>query len=86
MSNEMNQIRQRYHQAQGALNVALEIFGDGLAKKHKWKDLDGLPAIHYYLMQKHHWTPSQLRDMSHDDLRFALHEELQGWTLPKGAL
>lgn len=86
MSKEMNLIRQRANEASANLDLLLEIFGDGLAKKNKWKNLDGLDAVRYYLMQKHHWTPSQLRDMSGDDLRFALHEEMQGWTVPRGEL
>lgn len=84
--SDTNEIRWRLHQAQGALAYTLVVFGDGLRKKQGWKnDLSGIDAVHYYLMQKHHWTPAQVRSMSYDDLRFALTEEMQGWTLPADA-
>ncbi len=82
----MNSVRWEFHQAQGGLNYCLEVFGDSLRTTHGWKnELDGLEAIRYYLMTKHHWTPAVLRAMSLEDLRFALTEEMQGWTLPKDA-
>ncbi|TAA42497.1 hypothetical protein [Pseudoxanthomonas winnipegensis] len=75
--------RWELHQATGALDFLLELFGDELGKRHKWKnDLRGIEAVWYYLMQKHHWTPAQLRTMTHADLRFALTEEMHGWTAP----
>lgn len=86
MSEEMNKVRRQKHVAQAQINVFLEIFGDDLASKNQWNSLRGIEALHYYLMQKHHWTPAQLREMSYEDLRFALHQEMQGWTVPKDAL
>lgn len=84
--NDRNKYRYEGHQAQGGLMYCLEVLGDQLGKKHKWKnDLDGLDAVRFYLMQKHHWLPFQVRAMSGDDLRFAMSEELAGWTLPKEA-
>jgi len=81
----MNEIRRRSHQTRAELNYLLEVFGDELGRRQGWKnDLDGFDAIHYFLMQKHHWTPEQVRSMTYDDLRFALSEEMQGWTAPKG--
>jgi hypothetical protein len=85
MSTEMNQARANIHAAQGSLNYSLEIFGDELAKREGYKAHDGLEAIQYYLMQKHGWLPRDLKTMSLEDLRFALAEELHGWTLPKNA-
>ena len=74
---ELNEARKRLHEAQAGLNLHLEIFGDSLSSTHGWKnDLRGFEAIHYYLMQKHHWLPAQLKAMSLEDLRFALSEEL----------
>ncbi|WP_230577672.1 hypothetical protein [Xylella fastidiosa] len=86
MSKEMNKVRRQEHIARAQINVFLEIFGDDLASKNQWNSLDGIEALHYYLMQKHHWTPAQLREMSYKDLQFALHQEMQGWTAPKDAL
>lgn len=78
--------RRGFHRSQADLDYALEVFGDGLAQKYGWKhNLKGLEAVHYYLMTKYHWTPAQLRSMPLEDLRFALTEEMQGWTLPREA-
>jgi len=68
------------------LNYHLLRFGDHLAEREGYKDLSGIDAVHYYLIQKHHWTPAQVRGMSSGDLRFLLSGEMQGWTLPKEAV
>lgn len=84
--NERNKVRQELRNAEAGLTYSLEVFGDALAKREKYKsDLDGLDAVRYYLMQKHHWLPRDVNSMSFDDLRFALSEELAAWTLPKAA-
>lgn len=78
--------RKRLHDAEAGLAYSLDVFGDHLAKQQSYKaGLDGLDAVRYYLMQKHHWLPREVRSMSPEDLRFALSEELAGWTLPKEA-
>lgn len=85
--SQMNEIRHQNHYWKGYADYALEVFGDTLKKREGWKsDLMGLDAIHYYLVEKHHWLPSVVRAMSLEDLRFALTEEMHGWTLPKDAL
>ncbi len=61
----------------------LYAFGNELAKRHGYRSVKGMDAVHYYLIQKHNWTPQQLRDMPYDDIRLALSEEMHGWTLPK---
>jgi hypothetical protein len=82
--NAKNDTRKMLHEATGGLNYHLELFGDALAKKQKYKnDLEGIEALRYYLMQKHHWLPRDVASLSHDDLRFALSEELAGWSVPK---
>lgn len=58
-------------------------FGDHLAKKEKYKALEGMDAIHYYLIQKYHWLPSQVKSLNYNDLRFLLAEEMHNWTLAK---
>lgn len=84
--NEMNEARHGLHQAEGNLAYSLEVFGDDLAKTKKYKSgIDGLDAVRYYLMQKHNWLPRDVNSMSYEDLRFAMSEELAGWTLPKNA-
>ena len=69
----------------GALNFHLSVFGDALAKREGYKENKGLDALRYYLMRKHDWLPRDVKAMSIDDLRFALSEEMHGWTLPKAA-
>ena len=84
--NEKNENRRRLRDAQAGLTYALEVFGDQLAKNQKYKSgLDGLEAVRYYLMQKHHWLPRDVQSLNYDDLKFAMSEELAGWTLPKAA-
>ena len=69
--------------AEAKIKYSLARFGDHLAKKNKYRsDLQGIEAVMFHLMQKHHWTPSILRDMSIDDMRFALQEEMHGWSMP----
>lgn len=60
----------------------LELFGDFLAKREGYKEHDGLDALFYYLIQKHHWLPSQARSLNWDDLHFLFAEEMSGWSVP----
>lgn len=84
-SKEMNEIRRRSHEAQGGLNYFLEVFGDHLAVRQGYKAHDGLEAVRFYLMEKYRWLPREVNSMSMDDLRFALAEELSGWSVPAEA-
>lgn len=85
IQNQRNEARKKLYEVQGSLSYFLEVFGDQLGARQGWKnDLDGIDAVHYFLIQKHNWTPAQVRSMTHEDLRFALSEEMQGWTVPKG--
>ena len=77
--------RKRLHTAQGNLAYLLEVFGDTLAQREGYTDIDGMEAIHLFLIQKHHWLPRDVRGMSQEDLRLALHTEMQGWTVPATA-
>ena len=83
--DEKHKAKKRLYEAGASIQFAVDCFGDHLAKREKYKAVDGLDAVHFYLMQKHGWIPSQVRTMSYDDLEFALREEMQGWTLPKAA-
>lgn len=74
----------RMHQGQSHYHV--EVFGDHLAKKQGYKEHDGIEAVWFYLIQKHHWTPATVRALNAEDLRFLLAEEMSGWTLPKDAI
>lgn len=73
------------YDAEAKLNYVLAVFGDHIAEREGFTDVDGVEAIHLYLVTKHHWLPSQVRAMSLEDLRFVLAVEMQGWTLPTEA-
>ena len=79
------QITRKLRTTEGEMAFHLDVFGDHLAKREGYHDHKGVDALRYFLMQKHHWLPSQVRSLSWDDLRFALEEEMAGWTLPKDA-
>jgi len=68
---------------QGKTRYKLERFGDYLAKREGYELLHGLDALHYYLIQKHHWLPSQVKALNVDDLEFLFSEEQNAWTLPE---
>ena len=67
----------------GDQKYILTRFGYYLAEKEGYKQHKGLDALYYYLVQKHHWLPSQAKSLSIDDLQFLFAEELQSWTLSK---
>lgn len=81
-TKEQYQQFQRMHLEAGEANYHLEVFGDYLAQREGYKAMQGLDAIHFYVMNKHHWMPAQVRAMTFDDLRFVLAQDLSGWTLP----
>lgn len=84
-SKEQYAISRRLHVTLGELAYSLEVFGDALAQREKYKSVGGMDAIHLYLIRKYHWLPRDVRSMSAEDMRFVLSEELEGWTLPKAA-
>lgn len=65
------------------MNYMVECFGDELAKQEGYKDLDGIEAIHYYLVLKHSWLPGQVKDLSLDVIRELLNVELQSFSLSR---
>lgn len=87
MVNERYENLKRLYDAEGGLAYALAVFGDTLAKREHYKDagLDGMDAIHFYLIHKFHWLPKDVRAMSAEDIRFVLSEEMEGWVMPEAA-
>lgn len=85
MKSERYETLYRLHTANCNLNYLLEVFGDTLAKKQGYQDIDGMEAIYVYLINKHGWLPRDVRSMTPDDVRLALHVEMQGWTAPAQA-
>jgi len=64
----------------------LHCFGDCIATREKYKHYDGIEAVSFYVVQKYHWLPSQVRSMNWEDLKFLLAEEMHGWNIPKEAM
>lgn len=84
-NKEKYQILVNKRVVEGHLAFSLDCFGDYLAKREKYKFHDGIEAVYFYLIQKYHWLPSEVRAFNWDDLRFLLEEEMHGWTLPEEA-
>jgi hypothetical protein len=81
-----NEARRNVRIEEGKLQYHVDLFGDHLAKKHKYKRHRGIEAVWFYLIQTHHWTPATVRALNTEDLRFLLEEEMSGWTVPKSGL
>ena len=71
--------------AEGKLAYMLDVFGDSIAEREGYKSVDGIDAVHLYVIRKYNWLPRDVRSMSAEDLRFVLSEEMHGWTAPKDA-
>ena len=76
----------RTKNAEASLAFFLCAFGDELAEKEGYGDLNGIEAVRYYLLQKHNWLPRDIYAMSDEDLRFCLTKEMAGWKAPKEAV
>jgi hypothetical protein len=59
-------------------NPVFAKLGDAIREKEGYKnpELIDINAIYYYLIQKYHWLPNQVRDMSLEDLKLVLAEEI----------
>lgn len=53
----------------------LKAIGNKLAASEGFMTTRGLEAVHLYLVNKHHWLPSQVRAMTLDDLYFCVRED-----------
>jgi hypothetical protein len=60
------------HTARATLLAAYAARGAHLAKRQGYTGLDGLDAIHRYLIDKYHWLPCDLRALDVDDLELLL--------------
>ena len=85
MKKEHYQAMKTLRLAEGQLAYHIDCFGDHLAEREGYKAHSGIKAVQFYLLGKYGWMPSQVRSMSHEDIRFCLEEELLGWPLPKEA-
>ncbi|MFB2653853.1 hypothetical protein [Shewanella seohaensis] len=76
---------QRLHAELGKQAYSLDVFGDELAEREKYKGVSGIDAVHLYICLKFCWKPSDVRAMNEQDLRFLLTQEMHNWILPKEA-
>lgn len=83
MNKTMFETVYELHTTSGKLNAMLEAFGYALAKREGYKHHEGLDAIHWYLIERYHWTPAVVKSLSFEDLHFLMREVSADWTLPK---
>jgi len=81
-SQQRYKILKQKYAAQANHAYYLDLFGNFIAEREGYKQLDGLEAIYFYLVYKFHWMPKDVRAMSYDDIRFVLSEEMVDWTAP----
>ena len=81
-SQQRYKILKQKYASQGNLAYFLELFGNFLAEREGYKEMDGMEAIYFYLVCKFRWMPKDVRSMSFDDIRFLLSEEMVDWTAP----
>ncbi len=56
------------------LSAVLHDKGTALAKKNGYPGLTGLDALCRYFADKYHWTPTQVRQLSAEDLSLLLED------------
>ncbi len=78
--DDLNETRRRVHLLTGELNYHLECFGDVLAERQGYKDVNGMDAVWLYLVKTYHWTPAYVKAMNPEDIRFVLSQEMHGFT------
>lgn len=54
-----------------ALSSHLMRLGNQLAEKNGW-EISGMKAVYFYLMNRYHWLPRDVRSMTLRDLAFAV--------------
>jgi hypothetical protein len=85
MQSERYEVLKRLHSAQGDLAYLLEVFGDTVAEREGYKNLQGMEAIHFYLIHKFNWLPRDVMSMSAEHIRLVLHQEMSDWKSPADA-
>ena len=71
-----NETRLGFHRSAGHLNYFLEVFGDHIAEREGYSNIDGMEAIHFYLIHKFGWLPRDVKSMSLEDVRLVLSQEM----------
>lgn len=78
-----NENRLGLHKTEGVLNYYLELFGDYIAEREGYRNLDGMEAIHFYLIHKFGWLPRDVKSMSLEDVKLVLSQEREEYQAKK---
>jgi hypothetical protein len=81
-----NENRLGSYRNDGHLNYFLCVFGDHVSQREGYKGLDGIEAIHFYLIHKFGWLPRDVKSMSLEDIRFVMSQEMDEWNAPEEAM
>jgi hypothetical protein len=76
MPNEINgsyqERAEKHFLAEGEMKSIFSMLGDTIARDQGYEDLRGMDAIFRYLIDKYHWLPHQVRNLSVEDLALLL--------------
>jgi hypothetical protein len=81
-SHQRYKIIRQKHTARANRAYYLELFGNYIAEREGYQQLDGMEAIYFYLVTKFHWMPKDVRSMNDNDISFVLSQEMVDWTAP----
>jgi hypothetical protein len=74
---QYNESRKKIREIEGELNYHLERYGDHISEREGYRGIDGMAAIHFYLIHKFGWLPRDVKSMSLEDVRFVLSQEME---------
>jgi hypothetical protein len=78
-----NESRLGFRRAEGHINYFLDLFGDHIAEREGYRGINGMEAIHFYLIHKFGWLPRDVKSMSLEDVGFVLSQEMEEYQAEK---
>jgi len=72
ITEELHKVEEEGFISEAKLKAIYSRMGDEIAKDQGYSDLRGLDAVCRYLVDRYHWLPQQVRNLSVDDLRLLL--------------
>ena len=81
-SRELYESTRRLLLTEAELTYHLHVFGDSLAGREGFPYLTGIEAVHFLLIKKYSWLPRDVKSLSAEDMRLALADEMENWSLP----
>ncbi|EDT3088806.1 hypothetical protein XS16_005291 [Salmonella enterica subsp. enterica serovar Newport] len=86
MKRSDNLVRLKRHLLSAMDDYKLELYGDHLAKIHKYPStVYGFDAVYLYLFRTHGWSFDRCRSMHKADIRLALANDFANWLPPPDA-